>query len=104
MAGAPPASSPPDWDHFALDLFCPRCGYNLRMLTGNRCPECGLDLDWNRIIAATQGLLDSPFFEHQWHTQPVRSLLRTIVLAFFPRRMWRSIVLEAIPRTRALAA
>ncbi len=23
------------------DEACPRCGYNLRMLTGDRCPECG---------------------------------------------------------------
>lgn len=23
------------------DLPCPRCGYNLRGLTGGRCPECG---------------------------------------------------------------
>jgi DNA-directed RNA polymerase subunit RPC12/RpoP len=23
------------------DVACPRCGYNLRHLTGTRCPECG---------------------------------------------------------------
>lgn len=27
------------------DLFCQRCGYNLRGLTGDRCPECGEPLD-----------------------------------------------------------
>jgi len=26
------------------DLFCPKCGYNLRGLTSNRCPECGHDI------------------------------------------------------------
>ena len=26
------------------DTPCPRCGYNLKMLTGNRCPECGDEL------------------------------------------------------------
>ncbi len=26
------------------DLFCPKCGYNLRSLTSNRCPECGYDI------------------------------------------------------------
>lgn len=26
------------------DLFCPGCGYNLRSLTGERCPECAFDI------------------------------------------------------------
>ena len=28
-----------------VDIFCPTCGYNLRGLTGNRCPECGGDIE-----------------------------------------------------------
>lgn len=32
------------------DLFCQRCGYNLRGLTGNRCPECGGSLDGVRSL------------------------------------------------------
>lgn len=28
----------------AEDIFCPKCTYNLRGLTGDRCPECGLDI------------------------------------------------------------
>lgn len=27
------------------DLFCQECGYNLRGLTSNRCPECGCSVD-----------------------------------------------------------
>jgi hypothetical protein len=27
------------------DLFCPQCGYNLRGLSSDNCPECGLALD-----------------------------------------------------------
>ncbi len=26
---------------YDADLFCPECGYNLRSLTSDRCPECG---------------------------------------------------------------
>ncbi len=43
-------SEPPD-DHDLLRQYlalrneaCPRCGYNLRQLTGNTCPECGDEL------------------------------------------------------------
>src|SRR3990172_1179604 len=32
------------------DLFCQRCGYNLRGLTGNRCPECGGSLEGVRSL------------------------------------------------------
>ena len=31
---------------YADDLYCPECGYSLRGLTSNRCPECGLILDF----------------------------------------------------------
>ena len=33
----------------ALDLFCQRCGYNLKGLTSNRCPECGKSLETVRL-------------------------------------------------------
>ena len=29
----------------AEDLFCPACGYSLRGITSERCPECGLTID-----------------------------------------------------------
>lgn len=34
----------------AQDLFCQRCGYNLRGLTGNHCPECGGSLEGVRSL------------------------------------------------------
>ena len=32
-------------DSIAQDIFCQDCGYNLRGLTGDRCPECGRSLE-----------------------------------------------------------
>ena len=29
----------------AADLFCPNCGYNLRGIDSERCPECGVVID-----------------------------------------------------------
>jgi uncharacterized membrane protein YdjX (TVP38/TMEM64 family) len=31
------------------DVPCPGCGYNLRDLTGDRCPECGIELTVERV-------------------------------------------------------
>lgn len=39
-----PNNTPPA-PAIAVDLFCPSCAYNLRGLTGNRCPECGGSID-----------------------------------------------------------
>jgi hypothetical protein len=36
----PPARPP-----IAQDIFCQNCGYNLRTLTSDRCPECGRSLE-----------------------------------------------------------
>lgn len=41
LTETPPAALPA----IAVDLFCPSCAYNLRGLTGNRCPECGESID-----------------------------------------------------------
>ncbi len=31
------------------ELFCPQCGYSLRGIQSERCPECGHVLNWERI-------------------------------------------------------
>jgi len=33
------------------DVYCPKCGYNLRQLTENRCPECGSTFDLRQVRA-----------------------------------------------------
>src|SRR5437660_519589 len=98
----PAVSTPPDWAHFELEVHCPRCGYNMRMLTGSRCPECGLDFDWGQIIAAAQERLESPLFEYQARKRPVRSLFATLWLAMRPRRLWKITPLALEPRVGLL--
>ena len=47
----------------ARDVPCPRCQYNLRDLTGDRCPECGdmlvlrINIAEPRLAAAITGLM-----------------------------------------------
>lgn len=87
---------------FGDALMCPRCGYNLRGLTGDRCPECGLTLDWAAIIASAQRRVDLPIFEYQCRTRPIRSFLGTLRLTLQPLVIWRLIPLTATPRPQAL--
>lgn len=35
----------PELPEIPFDVFCQECGYNLRGLTGDRCPECGTSLE-----------------------------------------------------------
>lgn len=37
-------TTPPSDAAISIDVYCPRCGYNLRGLTGGTCPECGDDV------------------------------------------------------------
>ena len=34
------------------ELFCPGCGYDLRGLASERCPECGLTIDREAVAAS----------------------------------------------------
>ena len=34
------------------DLYCPRCGYNLRGIESERCPECGGEVDRAKLSAS----------------------------------------------------
>lgn len=103
MAEVEATSDPPDWNSFTLDLFCPRCDYNVRMLTGSRCPECGLDLEWPRIVAAAEQRGGNPTFEYRWRDRPVRSFFYTIRICVQPRRLWKSLSIADSPRGGPLA-
>jgi hypothetical protein len=92
----------PDWQTLTIELHCPRCGYDLRLLPQPRCPECGLAFQWGEIIAAAEHRLECPLFEYHWRDRPVRSLFATIVQALLPWRLWRQTRLAVPPRVGPL--
>jgi hypothetical protein len=102
MTAPRPAVGAPDWDTLAVELHCPRCGYDLRRLPQPRCPECGLQFRWAELIAATQERLQSPLFEQQWRHRPVRSFFGTIGRAMLPWLLWRQTRLVVEPRVGPL--
>ncbi len=53
MASEPDdTSAPSEATPIEGDLLCPRCGYNLRGLLANRCPECGVGFDRAALTAS----------------------------------------------------
>lgn len=62
-------------DPSSAPLFCPHCGYDLRTLTGDGCPECGGEIDREALSRsqipwvhrATQGRLRT-FWSTVWHS------------------------------------
>ncbi len=61
----------------ALDLFCQRCGYNLKGLTSNRCPECGKSLETVRLVEP-----QIPWV-HRKRLGRFRAYWKTVYLAMF---------------------
>ncbi len=101
-AGGPDIA--PSWETWPGTLPCPRCGYDMRMLTEPRCPECGLRTTWTELIAAAEQRSSCPLFEYQWRRQPVRSLLRTIGETMLPWRVWQTVRMTDAPRAGPLIA
>lgn len=69
------------------DLLCPLCEYNLRGLSGNRCPECGHLVDIDAAIQHKRNTLGF-FFEHQKGLAYVpfrRTLMKSL------RGIWREV-------------
>lgn len=64
----------------ADDLFCLSCGYELRGIDSERCPECG------RAIDRTQGSSRIPWL-HRRRLGRVRAYWRTTRLALSPARL-----------------
>lgn len=65
-----------------MTLHCPRCGYDLRMLTSDRCPECGLPL------AQAQLARSNIPWEHRKTIGRFKAFWRTVPLGLFqPRKL-----------------
>ncbi len=82
------ADGTPKWETIDFDLPCSRCGYDLRMLTVARCPECGLAFSWREVLTAREQQ-DPWLLEFGWRKWPVRSLLYTWGLSLSPWHFWR---------------
>ena len=63
-----------------VDVFCPRCGYNLRGLTGGTCPECGDDVS---AVRSSRSVI--PWTYRKSKSEPRRTfrLTPSASLAFF---------------------
>lgn len=93
----------PRWDDIDFDLPCARCGYELRLLTQPRCPECGLTFAWLEVLAKRLGHSAHDWlFEAQWGQRPLRSFVTTLWRSLRPRRFWRAIPLAEPVHAAAL--
>ena len=62
-----------------VDLFCPGCGYSLRGITSERCPECGLAIDRSSLAVS-----QIPW-AHRRRVGRVRAYWRTVWFCTFYR-------------------
>lgn len=100
-----PDNVTPDWENAPLNLPCPRCGYNLRMLTLARCPECGLMFRWQEILDESNSRSKTNgFFEFEWRRRPIGAFFYTLAQTLMPWLLWRRMPLAATPRIGPLLA
>ncbi len=93
----------PDWAEVTVDLLCPRCGYDLRMLTIARCPECGLHFSWEELFReAENAQAGSWTFECQWRSRPLRTFFQTVWCCLLPWKIWPRLPLSVTPRVGPL--
>jgi hypothetical protein len=73
-------------DASSADLFCPGCGYNLRGIESDRCPECGKAFQRHQLSAS-----QIPW-THRHHIGRFRAFLQTVsTAAFHPQLLANSI-------------
>ena len=82
-------------------LTCKKCDYHLFGLTETRCPECGTRFTWTEALDAYRRR-QKPLFEYRWRESPVRSLIRTWIMALRPKRFWSRLDIHDPPQVRPL--
>ncbi len=82
-------------------LTCEKCEYHLMGLSETRCPECGTRFTWNEALDAYRRR-QKPLFEYRWRESPVRSLIRTWIMALRPKRFWSRLDIHDPPQVRPL--
>jgi len=75
------------------ELSCPACGYSLRGLTAERCPECGEPFDRALLEAAARGQIPGTLPWDQFaYSQSLRTYAQTWrLVVFHPREFGRQI-------------
>jgi len=98
------------------DLFCQRCGYNLRGLTGNRCPECGGTLEGVRSLTPQIPWVyrkETGWFRAYWRTvwfvmirqaQFCDEMARPVSFRDSQSFRWATVLMVAIPSILPLIA
>jgi hypothetical protein len=93
-------SPAPDWSSRTEELLCPLCGYNLRGLSQARCPECGGEFEWAKLLDPAQRV--HPYlFEHH-PRRNAWSFAQTVHGALWPGSFWTSLHPAQPSRVRRL--
>ncbi|MEZ6085776.1 MAG: hypothetical protein R3E58_17950 [Phycisphaerae bacterium] len=83
-------------------LCCVRCGYSLIGQMSNRCPECGLTIDWEDVAHFAASRIGD-LFEYRWAAAPLKSIATTFWLgATSPFRLWRTYSRYDTPNVKPL--
>jgi len=101
MTSIQTSNDPPSQFAFDEDIFCPQCGYNLRGVESDRCPECGREFD-----RATLRVSAIPWV-HRHEIGRFRAYWRTVWFVTartkrFAEELWRPVAFGDAQRFRWL--
>lgn len=86
-----------DWSEVRDEIQCSRCGYNLRGLDRPRCPECGLQFEWEDVFLPERR--PHPYlYEHHQGDDRLRRFRKTLLGALRPIKFWRTMRITHLHR------